>query len=210
MPRRLLRVCLPLLGLCAVCLLLLNACETNSDTRGSDGDGGMPAFYISPAAATLNTDADDMIFAAVGGEAPFAWRVSDDTLGTVPADATDRSVVYSNTGAGDGLNVLTVEDNKGWTAQVTITHTAFVTTPLTITPNNVTLSAIPTNLLFTAGAGNAPYSWSVAGIAGAAAVTPVGSSDNSTALYFSGAVSGTAQVIVRDAANRTAVAIVNQ
>lgn len=195
-------------ALLAACLAHLAGCETNSDVSGTEDGSGDPAFSISPSAVTLRVGDTTVKLSAVGGVAPFAWRVSDATLGTVPADIDTRAVTYTSTGVKEGINTVTVTDDQGWSASALIIHGDKVDTAVTVTPATVTLSGGTNTQTFTASQGNAPYSWSVDDTS-LASIVPVHDSDATQGLLTRvGAGTGRVNVTVRDSVGQTATAVV--
>ena len=76
---------------------LLQGCNdsANDEVEGG-GPGRSPAsFQISPSAAVVDEDTQVIILSVVGGESPFAWTVSDASLGNVtPTTSITRDVNY--------------------------------------------------------------------------------------------------------------------
>ena len=95
--------------LLAVALCVVLGCE-DSGTDGAE-------FSINPAAATLSTNDLTVVLQAVGGHAPLAWSVSDASMGAV--SGSGQTVTYTRTDS-NGVNVVTVTDDKQWTASSTI------------------------------------------------------------------------------------------
>ena len=103
-------------GLVALCILagLIVGCEPHGSSRST--------VSISPDTVNLPTGIVSTVqFTAGGGNVQYTWTVSKSALGTIrptaPATAVYQSVAMTN-----GVNVVTVQDSNGDTANALITQ----------------------------------------------------------------------------------------
>lgn len=106
--------------------LMMSGCDSaNSEVEGGNVGRTPDSFRISPSAAAIYDDTAVVVFSVVGGEAPFAWSVSDTSLGTVtPTTSLTREVNYRPTGTTgrEGVNTVRVTDHKGNAASASLVH----------------------------------------------------------------------------------------
>ena len=99
----------------ATCLLavLTAGCELNDDSPAD--------VTIYPAAVTLSAANISVVtFTATGGNIPYTWSLSDNTLGMVYTSTNTSALYQSVTNA--GINTLTVRDSSGNSVSATITQ----------------------------------------------------------------------------------------
>jgi len=116
--------------------------------------GSAASLSISPSSATIPTTIGSSVqFTVIGGQSPYNWSVS------FPSIATCVNGLYTTTKvvANGSINVVTVTDEAGNSASVTVTHG----TTLTISPTSPTISA-GGSVAFVAGGGDGNYNWLVA------------------------------------------------
>ena len=122
---------------CVACVILVAACEDDTNTESTDSTTGnlvppvsptntVVDLYVLPSSATVSTNAGDTAtFKAGGGTAPYTFTLSDGALGSLGAETqnSDGSVtrVYTTSG-GSGVNTMTVSDGAAAAKQVTINH----------------------------------------------------------------------------------------
>jgi hypothetical protein len=101
----------------ATCILsiLTVGCELNSNSTATAD------VIIYPTSVTLSAvNIGVVTFAASGGNIPYTWSLSDNTLGTVYT-STNATVLYQST-TNVGINTLTVRDSSDNSAIATITQ----------------------------------------------------------------------------------------
>ena len=191
------------MGLLAVggltaCLFL--GCEDDGGARPGD------QFSISPAQATVTVEAGAVVLRAVGGSAPFKWKVDDASMGTVTG--SERTVTYTRT-AKVGANVVRVTDSQSWTANATMLQPAegAAAAALTLTANPASLTEDNQRSILTVQGGTPPYSWSVANTALGALQS--GSSTAASRVYIR-TRAGDNSVTVRDVDRSAANVIITQ
>jgi hypothetical protein len=99
----------------ATCFLFVLAvgCELNDNSTAD--------VTIYPTAVTLSSASIGVVtFTATGGNIPYTWSLSDNTLGTVYISTNATALYQSTTNA--GVNTLTVRDSSGNSAFATITQ----------------------------------------------------------------------------------------
>lgn len=131
-------------------LIIITGCEEDGATSGD-------VFRIEPSEITLHSDVGSAVLHVVGGTAPYTWSVSNPALGTVTSNGS--SVTYIRT-ALTGVNVVSVNDSKGWSDTAHIYQTDKPSEP-SITPSSVTLENDGDKTIFTGSGGTGPYRWSV-------------------------------------------------
>ena len=113
-------------GMAAAATVFSGCNNSNSNNSGSSSNSGSTnsvntnsaIFVISPGAVALNPSQPTAVFKAENGTAPYIWNVSQPQLGLVPQTSSD-SVTYSRT-TNIGINVISVTDHHGWTAQAQV------------------------------------------------------------------------------------------
>lgn len=122
-----------------------------------DDSLGGAVFYVAPNLVTLAESGETVIFEAVGGSEPLAWKVTDDTMGTLTGDG--RTVTYTRSDK-PGANSIRVEDDNHWTASATVIQDNPLG-GLALSPLQDTLNNDGDKAVFTATGGTKPYIWSV-------------------------------------------------
>lgn len=122
-------------------------CDNSDSTADAD-------FYVDPADAVATVSSPTVVLTAVGGLEPYTWTVSDSTLGAVTGSGP--AVTYTRTG-GNGVNTVTVTDERGWTASATISQQDGP--PVVVSPSVTTASTNAVSLAFSADGGSGSYSW---------------------------------------------------
>jgi len=106
-------------------LLLLTGCEDNSEPDTLNEFPDVAALTISPSSATIGAGDTYAVFTAEGGTAPFSWRISDTSLGSIPQGVTAQTITYTRSGTTLGANTITVFDGNGWGASALINQVAW-------------------------------------------------------------------------------------
>lgn len=201
-------VCLTAALTAIFCFWFGTGCENNSDVDEADTGSDSPEFTISPSAVVLESYQSNAVFTVKGGIPPYAWSVSDSSLGTISGADTNsqgQTVNYARTGAGEGVNTVRVQDSRGWTASALVTVN--VEDDLTISPTIVTLTTANEATNFTAAGGIAPYSWS----ADNSSLGTISHAGGTTATYTrNGTVEGRNTVRIHDTQGLSAAATVVQ
>jgi len=154
---------------------LLDALASGQTTvTATDGNGitgsaqvGVTTVVVSPDTATLLVS-DTLQFSAVGGTAPYSWRVSDSAVASID----------TNTGLLTALALGTVQVTGTDANGITDATGSITVSDIAISPDTALLGAGDTQQ-FTVSGGVAPYSWStgnraVASIDAAGLLTGVG------------------------------------
>ncbi len=98
----------------ALCMV---GCEKEGDSAAPVGADPAPLTLV-PASATLSATQTVAVLTARGGTRPYAWRVADASLGSVP-DTDVATVTYTRTSA-LGAQVIQVKDRNRWMAESVI------------------------------------------------------------------------------------------
>lgn len=185
-----------------VCLLIAGAAFTFlgcEDSKIGEGE----SFSISPSEVTLTEPNQSVTLQVVGGNQPFVWSVSDsNTLGRI--SGSGHSVTYVRTGTANGVNVITVTDDKTWTATARVTQID-KPTALTISANSTSLGKNGDLAVITASGGLPPYRWEVS----SAALGSVDKTTGTSVVYVRNHAGNNA-VTVRDNAGQLATLIITQ
>ena len=145
---------------------LLAGCETNEDVV----ENAPPVFRIVPEEAGYNlwehAEHQPVVFEVEGGEAPFAWSLSDPGLGTLSGtnEPFARSAIYTPETGEEGLNIIAVRDNNGWLAHASVLQDTFSVTisgAATATPNTKTVTGTNAIVDISVGGGLLPMHWEV-------------------------------------------------
>ena len=177
-----------------VMAFLFSACE-----KGGADDGDV--FKIAPSSVTLSATDNTVALQAVGGNPPFVWEVTDDTLGAV--GSSGQTVTYTRK-IENGVNTVKITDSKTWTAKATITQQE-EPAELTISEAIATLNNDGDKAVFTGSGGTGPYSWSV----GDASRGSIASIAWSQAIYTRNSL-GDNTVIMTDYIGHSAIAQITQ
>lgn len=169
--------------------------------EGSDSDLDDQSFRVEPSRVTLSQTQTTVALRAVGGQAPYSWRVSDSTLGSVATNGP--TVTYRRT-AQNGVNTVQLSDGQGWTARAEITQQDDEA-PLTVSPAAATLDNNGDQVVFTGKGGLYPYRWSV----GNPARGHLSGTGGSQVLYTRN-TQGDNTVVLKDQRGHMAVADVTQ
>lgn len=79
-------------------------CESN--------DGTDSPVEITPSSVTLDASStSNVVFEASGGLAPYSWKVSDESLGTLASSL--NTAVYTRKSPA-GINIVTATDTNGY------------------------------------------------------------------------------------------------
>lgn len=142
-------------------------CEPNNDP----GNG---AFSIEPSSVTLSATDYTVALEAVGGNEPFSWTNSDNSLGSL--SGSGRIVTYSRTDK-NGESTVTVQDHRGWVASAAITQVGSLPTnqtQLVIIPSSgIVVDASGGTVTLQAYGGTGSYVWDIKSAGGNS--TPSGS-----------------------------------
>lgn len=96
----------------AVCFVAALALVTAAIVGCESSDGTESPVQVTPETVTLPGGANaTTVLQASGGLAPYAWSVSDATLGRV--NASGEVAVYTRTAA-SGINMVTATDTNGY------------------------------------------------------------------------------------------------
>ena len=146
------------MGILTLPFLLPVGCEDNAEPD----DWGTPdptgALSIVPSSVDLMDESAS--FTAQGGGGPYAWRVSDSTLGGI-TDTSDSRATYTRQDGKVGINQVILSDSHGRTVSATVNQTGadYVALSVTATPSSLASNQMTSALVATGGA--APYRWSV-------------------------------------------------
>jgi hypothetical protein len=89
-------------------LALFAGCEFDNEISGPDDSG----LNIAPSSVFLEADETNIVeFTASGGQHPFTWSMSSNTLGSLYFTTTNTAVALYQSATNTGTNVLTVSDS---------------------------------------------------------------------------------------------------
>lgn len=117
-------------------------------------------FTISPSSASCYTNDIKKEFIVTGGTAPYSWKVSDSSRGSL-SSTSGSTVTYTSAHiAGD--NTITVADSSSNTVTATVTYYASAPSGLKISPPQRTFTTNYYKDIFSATGGSGSYQWYVA------------------------------------------------
>jgi hypothetical protein len=112
---------------------------------------------ITPAAASISHVGQEVLFTVANGDAPFAWSVSSNNVGTITAKSDTRQAVY---------RVTTVKPNEVYATETTGAGRSGMAmiiagqSAIKISPSSVTLSTNGSQTVeFVATGGVGGYTW---------------------------------------------------
>ncbi|NQU41212.1 MAG: hypothetical protein HQ523_14780 [Lentisphaerae bacterium] len=167
---RLSLVSLPMVLMAALFLTTVIGCDENEDAI----NGTIATLLLSPSEAAVNqwthAEQQPLTLDVQGGAPPFAWSLSDGTLGTLNHgdDPYARFAVYTAAVGKEGLNVIQVSDSNGWQAHARILQETFSITlagSSSTAPNVATLTGTNEQIQVTVGGGVLPLQWTVTDLA---------------------------------------------
>ena len=101
-----------------LCLVATMAVLTAALVGCESSDGTESPVQVTPETVTLSAGGNaTVVLEASGGLAPYAWSVSDATLGSVAASG--EVAVYTRTVA-SGINMVTATDTNGYLGRAMI------------------------------------------------------------------------------------------
>ena len=75
-------------------------------------DGTNSPVEVTPSSVTLDASStSNVVFEASGGLAPYSWKVSDESLGTL---ATSLNTAVYTRKSTSGINIVTATDTNGY------------------------------------------------------------------------------------------------
>jgi hypothetical protein len=138
------------LAMVAIVLIAGGGCENIEDLTGE-------YFYILPENPVLLAGTASIELQAVGGAPPYRWSASDTNIGRIVGDG--QEVIYISDSE-SGVNVITVEDTRYWTATTIVTHPGQDLT-IYVVAGSTTLSTNGSQVVLGSTGGTAPYTWNV-------------------------------------------------
>lgn len=174
---------------------LLVGCEDDPSPGGP--------LVIDPADSTLWDDGATATFSVRGGDPPYAWSITDDTLGALtPTGITSAITVTYTREVKSGINTVEVKDNHGWAARATVFQNDI---ELAIDPNTHSLSEDGDKVVLRGTGGRGPYDWSLADYTRGRITIR-----NWREAVYTRRATGNNTVIMVDADRRTAIAVITQ
>ncbi len=138
------------LAMVAIVLIAGGGCENIEDLTGE-------YFYILPENPVLLAGTASIELQAVGGAPPYRWSASDTNIGRIVGDG--QEVIYISDSE-SGVNVITVEDTRYWTATTIVTHPGQDLTMHLVFGSYILGTDGALVILGTEG-GTPPYTWTV-------------------------------------------------
>jgi hypothetical protein len=158
---------------------------------------------ISPTSADLKANGDKIVFSGTGGKGKYHWSVGDAARGRI--EITNwRQALYTRLLPGN--NTVVLNDDDGHVAVASITQSATVLTPLTVTASPSTLNNSGDKAVVAATGGFPPYSWTVADIGLGDVLTHTGNS----VVYVRDITAGQNAVTVWDTVGAHASVVIDQ
>jgi hypothetical protein len=156
-----------------------------------------------PAAATLTTNGEIVVFQAAGGAPPYYWTLSYPSRGAILNGANSPTMTYARTTSGD--NNIVLRDNAGQAVQIAVTQPA-AAQPV-ISPATAILSTNQASVIFAVNGGTPLFVWSV--VSGHGSVSP---SVGAQTLYSRGIGDPPGNYVIRvtDATGQSSLATVIQ
>lgn len=169
-------------------LIAVWGCENIDDLTGE-------RFYILPDDPVMTVGTSSLQLEAVGGAPPYRWSASDTNIGSIVGEG--QEVIYISHSE-SGVNVITVEDTRYWTATTTITHPGENLT-IYVVAGSATISTNGSQVILGSTGGTPPYTWTVVNDS---LGNIVGTNVGSTVIYMRSSA-GNNIVTVTDAAAST-------
>ena len=158
-------------------------------------------FTISPSSASCTTNDIKKEFIVTGGTAPYSWKVSDSSRGSL-SSTSGSTVTYTSAHiAGD--NTITVADSSSNSVTATVTYTSSGPRSINISPSTLSLSSTVYIGNLKASGGDGTYTWMV----GSDSLGTVNPTTGSSVTYTSKKVAGTNTISITDGNNDTATAV---